>query len=151
MKVDKVYHLKWVNGLWTTEDMADFIVNHEESALWDYRRDRVTDGVWLSLEYVINHLSESSFKDAMENYLYGKKLVFEWTGYKHDLKSVNPNMGKKKAFKKSQMRTLMFYVILPGVFVGTVLILLTLLCLCSCLQRCFCKQQEDESAKVKDD
>ena len=148
--MDKVYHLKWVNGLWSTDDIADFILNHEENALWDYRRDRVTDGVWLSLEYVFNHLSETSFTSAMENYLYGKKMLFEWTGYKHDLKSVNPNMGKKKTFKKSQMRTLMFYVILPGVLVSTVLILLTLLCLCSCIQRCFCKQEED-SAKVKED
>ena len=114
----------------------------------------MTDGIFLSVEYILNNLAEHHFTAAMENYLAGKKLVFEWTGYKHDLKSVNPNMGKKKAFRKSQMRTLMFYVIAPGVLASTTLLLLTLLCLCSCLQRYFCKQPGQDiqdSTKVKDE
>ena len=101
VKADKVYHLKWINGLWSTEDLAAFIKDHEESSLYDFKRSRVTDGIFLSIEYVLNSLAESSFTDAMENYMWGKKLLFELTGYKHDLKHINPNMGKKKAFKKS--------------------------------------------------
>ena len=90
--------------------------------------------------------------------MYGKKLVFEWTGYKHDLKSLNPNMGKKNTFKKSQMRTLFTFVIGPAVLVGTALALLILICLCSCLQRCCCngervddEELETDAHKVKDE
>ena len=118
LKGDKVYHCKWVNGVWTTAEIASFVANHEETALFDYSRPRVSDGIFLSVEYVLNSLAANNFNYAMENYLFGKKLVFEWTGYKHDLKSINPNMGKKNTFKKSQMRTLLTYVIGPAVFVG---------------------------------
>lgn len=133
VKDDKVYHLKWVNGLWSTQDIEAFIKDHEESSLYDFKRSRVTDGIFLSLEYVINTLAEQQFTSTMENYLWAKKLIFENTGYKHDLKHVNPNMGKKKAFKKSQMRTLLIHVVLPAVLLGTSASILALLCLCSCL------------------
>ena len=37
----------------------------------------------------------------MSNYIKIKKYIYEMTDYKHDLKGVNPNFGKKKQYRKS--------------------------------------------------
>ena len=55
----------------------------------------------LYVEYLMNELATHHFQEMMTNYIWLKTTVQDWTGYKHDLKLVNPNFGKKKAFKKS--------------------------------------------------
>ena len=68
----------------------------------------------LTFEYLINTISDGpSFNTVMGHYLSMRKTVENWTGYKHDLKEVNPNMLKKNTFRKSQMRTLIFHVGVP--------------------------------------
>ena len=75
----------------------------------------------------------------MENYLWGKKLIFEWTGYKHDLKEYNPNFGKKKTFRKSQMRTLLIFVGAPIVLFIGALVSIAVFLLMTCFQKMFCR------------
>ena len=55
----------------------------------------------LKVEYIANFLKETQFTWLMETYMGSKKVLFEWTGIKFDLKIHNPNMGKKNTFKKS--------------------------------------------------
>ena len=154
---DKVYAAKWVEGLWTVEDLQNFVNGGYLSTANYDKRERITP-LFLHFEYVLNALSVNHFTEVMENYLWLKKVVFEWTGYKHDLKSVNSLFGKKNAFKKSQIRTLLFHVILPLSLIGTALVLLILICSCFCLQRIFCsekaakkqvKEAEEANAKKK--
>lgn len=83
----------------------------------------------------------------MENYLAMRKLVHDWTGYKHDLKAYNANFGKKNSFKKSQMWTLLLYVILPLILIGTSVAMFALYCIISCLIKCCCGQ----SARVEEE
>ena len=80
----------------------------------------------------------------MENYLAGRKFVQALTGYKHDLKQYNANFGKKNSFKKSQMWTLLLYVILPLILLGTTLVFIMLYCLVSFLIRCLCGEAKVE-------
>ena len=55
---DKVHALKWVNGLWTVDNLSKFVSGGYESAAYDYKRSRVSDGILLSLEYVITSLTD---------------------------------------------------------------------------------------------
>ena len=81
--------------------MQNFIeVDHAEAS-YDFTRARVSDGIMLKVEYISNFLADTHFSWIMEHYLASKKIMFEYTGFKHDLKSMNPNMGKKNTFKKS--------------------------------------------------
>ena len=99
----KVYHLKWMKqiGLWTAKVMQNFVEVDHADASYDFKRARVSDGIMLKVEYIANFLAETHFSWIMEHYLAAKKVMFEYTGVKHDLKSMNPNMGKKNTFKKS--------------------------------------------------
>lgn len=151
---DKVYSLKWVSNVWSATDMAMFVKNFEtEKYLWDFKRTRITDGIVLSLEYVMNTLSNGeNFNTIMKNYLWGRKFIEEWTGYKHDLSELNPNIGKKNSYKKSQIRTLLTFVIGPLVVAGTFVITLLMVCIITCLQKIFCGEKktivtEQERAK----
>ena len=142
---DKVYSLKWNNkNIWSATDIAMFVKNFETTQyLWDFKRTRITDGVILSLEYVINTLCKGdNFNYIMKNYLSGRKLIEEWTGYKHDLSELNPNIGKKNSYKKSQLRTLLIFVIGPLVVVGTFVITLLMICIISCLQNILCGEKK---------
>lgn len=137
-----MHHLKWSqqSGLWSTSDLQSFVSSGYESANYEPLRSRVNLGLELYLEYSINTLTDGSFSHAMENYLWGKKFLHEWTGYKHDLKPLNHNFGKKNAFKKSQMRTLLTYVVVPGILITTALMLMIFGCLMSCILNKCCKK-----------
>lgn len=140
IKGEKVYHLKWnkSGGLWSKTDLVNFINSGWESAPVEKLRSRVTEGIMLYAEYIVNTMTDRSFTSAMENYLTLRKLINEWTGYKHDLKQYNQNFGKKNSFKKSQMWTLLLHVVLPLVLIGTMVILMVLYCLLKCLSKLCC-------------
>ena len=153
---DQVYHLKLPKdnkGLWSVKDLRDFVKGGYESAPTEPLRSRVNEGIELKMEYLINTLTATNFEPAMNNYLALRKIVHEWTGFKHDLKSINPNFGKKNAFKKSQMWTLLIYVIIPLVLIGTILSMFILCLLISCLTK-LCERavnSRQEASKVSSD
>ena len=61
LKDDKVYHLKWEDtGLWSTNTLNKFVTEYE-SSLYDYARPRVSEGIMLSVEYVLNTLADKNF------------------------------------------------------------------------------------------
>ena len=99
--------------LWSVSELAQ-VVKNPDSLPYDYKRERVTDGVELIYEYVVSYAADHYFTAAMQSYLTARSTVFEWTGFKHSLKDQNPMFGKKNAFRKSQMRTLMHNWVLPG-------------------------------------
>jgi hypothetical protein len=82
--------MKWADDFWTVDDLRNFVNGGYLSASYYYKRERITSGISLYVEYVLSELSMNHFTEIMENYIWLKKVVFEWTGYKHDLKSVNP-------------------------------------------------------------
>jgi len=84
---DQIYHLKWKQGgFWKSNDLSLFIQSGYEIASVEKIRPRVSEGLELYAEYIVNTLTHSSFTPAMENYLAGRKWVQVLTGYKHDLK-----------------------------------------------------------------
>ncbi len=135
VKGDKVFVLKWggINGLWSASELREFVSTGYETALYDFKRKRVQEGLELYLEYSINTLADGSFNHAMENYMTVRKVIHEWTGYKHDLKSYNHNFGKKNAFKNSQMRTLLMYAVVPGIVITTTIGFILFSCLMTCI------------------
>ena len=138
-----MYALKWVNGLWSVADLRMFVVpgGYEAAPMEELRR-RVADGLELYMEYSVNTLADERFTQFMETYLAVRKFVYESTGYKHDLRTVNPHFGKKNAFKKSQMRTLLYHVIVPMIAVAAVVTLLTLALVYLCLAYLLCKREK---------
>jgi hypothetical protein len=88
VKGDRAYLLKWgSNGLWSKAELTQFVNGGYESALYDFKRKLVQEGFEMYLEYAVNTIStDNSFNHAMENYLTIRKLIHDWTGYKHDLK-----------------------------------------------------------------
>ena len=57
VKGDKVFALKWVDGLWKVEELVDFVKNYESSS-YDFKRGRITEGLPLYFEYIINTMAE---------------------------------------------------------------------------------------------
>jgi len=51
----------------------------------------------------------------MTNFLKARKMVKENLGIEWDMKSSNPNFGKKNTFKKSQMRSVLQTIWIPAV------------------------------------
>ena len=87
--------------MWTAKIIQNFVDVVHEEAPYDFKRARVSDGIMLKVEYISNFLADVYFTMIMEYYMASKKMLFEYTGFKHDLRSMNPNMGKKNTFKKS--------------------------------------------------
>ena len=82
--------------------MQTFINGDYENGLWEYKRSLVSDGLQSKLEYIYGYLAEFHFTEIIEGYLSVKKFLQNYLfGFDIDLKSSNPNMGKKKVFKKS--------------------------------------------------
>ena len=139
---DKVCILKWQQGIFTVDELKAFVSGGYEDAPCTYKRDRVSDGVELTAEYILNDIAATRYTEAMEMYIFLKKTFEELVGYKHDLKSVNPSFGKKKYWRKSQMRTLLIHVIIPGSLILTFLTIVILPCLCNVVCKVFCKKKE---------
>ena len=87
--------------MWTAKIIQNFIETDHDDAPYDFKRSRVSDGIMLKVEYIANFLATTHFNWIMEHYMASRKMLFEYTGFKHDLKSANPNIGKKNTFKKS--------------------------------------------------
>ena len=103
-----------------------FLDKGYEKAPIEKIRPRVREGLNLFYEYVCSYLSESYFDMILTNFLKVRKFLKEKFEIELDMKSRNPNFGKKNTFKKSQVRSVIEVTFLP-VFCGTI-VLMTLLC-----------------------
>lgn len=141
VKGDQVCILKWANGLWSADDIKEFVSGGYTNAPCTFKRERVSDGLLLTAEYILNDIVRNRYTETMEMYITLRKTLEDVFGYKHDLKSVNPAFGKKKHWRKSQMRTLIIHVILPASIFLTVLSTLLIMCLFRCICALFCSKK----------
>ena len=140
---------KWPNSLWTVDDLRQFVTTGYDTAPCTNKRDRISDGLMLNIDYILNDVTQRHYTDAMELYIAARKLLEEQTGYRHELKSTNPAFGKKNFFKKSQMQTLLTYVIVPLSLVATTLTTIFLVLLLSCCCKLLCPKKSSTASDEK--
>ena len=105
------YQMLWTDqryNFFHTGDFLNFLEEGYTTAPQEVLRPRVLDTRFhLLFEYTCAYLAEYKFEDTMTTFLKARKLVKENLGIEWDMKSSNPNFGKKNTFKKSQMRSVL--------------------------------------------
>ena len=96
-------------------------------------------------EYFAKYLANNYFDDILPQVLQARKIVRELTGYDFDFKAINKEFGKKKAAKKSQMRTVIEVFTLPIILLVFLLSFLIASAILGCLW--CCRRKPDKKAK----
>ena len=102
--------------MWDQKDFLSFLQNYERQKS-NFLRARVQEGFGLYKEYFAKYLANNYFDEILPQVLQARKVVRELTGYDFDFKAINKEFGKKKAAKKSQMRTIIEVFTVPVILV----------------------------------
>jgi hypothetical protein len=131
--------------MWDQKDFMSFLQNYERQKS-NFLRARVQEGLGLYKEYFAKYLANNYFDEILPQVLQSRKVIRELTGYDIDFKGINKEFGKKKAAKKSQMRTIIEVFTVPVILLVFLLSFLVALSILGCLW-CCCSKPDKKAKK----
>ena len=131
--------------MWDQKDFLSFLQNYERQKS-NFLRKRVQEGLDLYKEYFAKYLANNYFDEILPQVLQSRKVIRELTGYDIDFKGINKEFGKKKAAKKSQMRTVIEVFTVPVILIVVLLSFLVALSILGCLW-CCCRKPDKKAKK----
>ena len=130
--------------MWDQKDFLSFLQTYERQKS-NFLRPRVQDGLSLYKEYFAKYLANNYFDEILPQVLQARKILREVTGYDFDFKAINKEFGKKKAAKKSQMRTIIEVFTIPVIVLVFLVSFIIALSILGCLW--CCRRKPDRKAK----